>query len=79
MVPVLAADPLLSGSVGWAELGIVVLKVVLAFVTLGPVPAQGESVGQRVRTSIVQLTAGTRASRVSAVTKVQASPSARAT
>ena len=34
MLHVLAADPLLSGDVGWAELGIVVLKVVLAFVIL---------------------------------------------
>ena len=34
MIPVLTLDPLLSGDVGWTQIGIVILKVVLAFVIL---------------------------------------------
>jgi NADH-quinone oxidoreductase subunit H len=34
MNPVLALDPLLSGDVGWTQVGIVILKVVIAFVVL---------------------------------------------
>ncbi len=34
MVPILAADPLLSGGIGWADLFTVIVKAVLAFVIL---------------------------------------------